>query len=125
MKSVETAMNSLKLVGYGTLFVTLLLGCGGGDSDEDKHFKEMISQAKRLADLLEGVTDAESAKKAEPEVDKLEHRLSELGKATRSWPEEKREAMRLKYEKDLNAVKDRIADARANYRRYRPLSLGK
>jgi hypothetical protein len=103
-------MNKAVMKGCAILVVGLAVGCGR--SEEDKVMKEILSEANQLAVVLEKVTDTESAKQAESEVERLDERSRELSKTVQSWPEEKREAMRLKYEADMKKLRARIDKAR-------------
>jgi ElaB/YqjD/DUF883 family membrane-anchored ribosome-binding protein len=102
-------MNRAVFVGSGLLVLGLAVGCGGGD---DAVIKDQISLMNEVAAAYDTVTDADSWKKAQAEVEKLQPRAEELRKKENSWSEEKKKQLGEKYANDLQAATDRLEAAR-------------
>jgi hypothetical protein len=102
-------MNRALFVGCG-LLLGLAVGCGGGG--DDAVVKDQITLMNEIAAAYEKVTDADSWKKAQAEVERLRPRAEELRKKESSWPEEKKKQFDEKYASELKAATDRLDAAR-------------
>ena len=102
-------MSRAGFVGVCLLALGLAAGCGGGD---DAVVKDQITLMNEIAVAYDKVTDADSWKKAQAEVEKLQPRAEELRKKESSWPEEKKKQLGEKYASELQAATDRLEAAR-------------
>jgi hypothetical protein len=90
-------------VGCGVLCAALIIGCGG--SSEDAVMKEQLKIMDDMIALMQKNKDLTKLKD-DPDYKKLEARGKELEKTMNSWPKEKQEEMKKKYEKEMT---DRVA----------------
>jgi ABC-type transporter Mla subunit MlaD len=102
-------MNKAVILGSGVL--ALAVGCGG--AGEETVIKEQVALMKEMAAAYEKVTDADSLKQAQTQVDKLQQKAQELQRKVDSWPEEKKKQVNQKYGAELAAAADRLETARA------------
>jgi hypothetical protein len=105
----EPGMNKAMLFGTGILAAAVLVGCGGGS--DDAIMKEQIDLMNQTSDILEKITDAESMKKAEPELQKLKEKGEALKKKVEGWSEDRKKKAVEKHEKELKAAAQRVFKA--------------
>jgi len=93
------------------LLAFALPSCGGGDTHE-KVSEEMIDLMAEVADILEGVTDEESAEAATTRLEKLGERAEELGQRAEALgdpdPEEEKR-LEKKYEQRMQEISKSMA----------------
>ena len=65
------------------LAVSLLTGCGGGDSAE-RVFADMSANLREMSAILESVTDEASAKAAVPRIEALRAKMRDCAKRARA-----------------------------------------
>jgi len=65
------------------LAVSLLTGCGGGDSAE-RVFADMSANMREMSTILESVTDEASAKAAVPRIEAVRAKMRDCAKRARS-----------------------------------------
>ncbi len=104
-------MNRAVIAGCGVLMLALAVGCGGGG--EETVIKDQVELMKEMASAYEKVTNAETFKQAQAQVDKLKPKAEELWRKVEAWPEDKRKQASQKYQGELSAATERLAKARA------------
>jgi predicted Zn finger-like uncharacterized protein len=101
------------ILGIGILFLVLIL-CGVFENKYVKQMKEGIKLNNELADILESVKDAESAKAAVPKLEEFAAKASEFVKKQRGMgvpsPSEAEAAMQ--YAPEHNQALQRVSRAR-------------
>jgi hypothetical protein len=108
-------MNKTAITGTGLLMLALAAGCGG--AGEETVIKDQLALMKEMTAAYEKVTDADSFKKEQAEVEKLKQRAEELKRKYDAWPEEKKKQFSQKYQGELEAATERLAKARAAARK--------
>jgi hypothetical protein len=96
----------------GLLVLVLAAGCGG--SSEEAVVKEQVELMSQMTAAYDKVTDEDSFKTAQAEVDKLRQKVEELKKKVDSWPEEKKKQVNEKYGTELQAAAQRLQTALKN-----------
>lgn len=108
-------MSKAMIVGGGILLLVLAAGCGG--ASDDAVIQEQIGLMNEMAADYAKVKDADSWKKAQAEVDKLQPRAEELRKKQASWPDAKRTQLGQKYASELKAASEKLEAAQTNARK--------
>ena len=97
------------------LIAIFFAGCGKSD---DSVIQEQMEIMKETLAVLEKVSDADSGKKADVELKKLQEKTEELDKVVRGWSKEKKEALAKKH--DLDKLGEKLQEAYKKARQFLP-----
>jgi hypothetical protein len=73
-------MKPIALRALMLMMAAVLVGCGGGGDTPESLGKEMMGNFRKMAEILEGVTDEASAKAAVPKIEAVRASMRDIAK---------------------------------------------